>query len=144
MDVTQQQSQQIDTKPYSLHVSVFSWLFLTHGLRFNSLRSLLCVYRALLVAVAIFSLYSVHLLLKTANEGGEHSSSFLCAPCCLNAKSKMLFSCMCSKVPVFMKSWVTKPSGCLANSPRPAPSPCRTSEVRTGLFNRKYTDSLIR
>lgn len=27
--------------------------------------------RILLVAVAIFSLYSVHLLLKTANEGGE-------------------------------------------------------------------------
>lgn len=28
------------------------------------------LYRILLAAVAIFSLYSVHLLLKTANEGG--------------------------------------------------------------------------
>lgn len=33
--------------------------------------SLSSVHRILLVAVAIFSLYSVHLLLKTANEGGE-------------------------------------------------------------------------
>lgn len=32
---------------------------------------LFLVYRILLAAVAIFSLYSVHLLLKTANEGGE-------------------------------------------------------------------------
>lgn len=27
-------------------------------------------------------------------------------------------------------SWATKPSGCPENSPLPAPSPCRTSEVR--------------
>lgn len=40
-------------------------------LQVHSWRSLLSVYRILLVAVAIFSLYSVHLLLKTANEGGE-------------------------------------------------------------------------
>lgn len=29
------------------------------------------LHRILLVAVSIFSLYSVHLLLKTANEGGS-------------------------------------------------------------------------
>ncbi|XP_014835503.1 PREDICTED: sodium-coupled neutral amino acid transporter 2-like [Poecilia mexicana] len=32
--------------------------------------SLPCVYRFLLVSFAIFSLYSVHLLLKTADEAG--------------------------------------------------------------------------
>lgn len=35
----------------------------------------LCLYSILLVAVAILSLYSVHLLLVTAKEGGWYFSS---------------------------------------------------------------------
>lgn len=41
------------------------------ALRSQAIAHPLLIYRILLAAVAIFSLYSVHLLLKTANEGGE-------------------------------------------------------------------------
>lgn len=86
------------------------------------------------MAVAIFSLYSVHLLLKTANEGGEPHQECV-FPNLPLASSKSfrtltLFFVSFLKVHWCTSSWVTKPSGCRGNSPPPSPSPCRTSEVR--------------
>lgn len=99
------------------------------------LQRALLVHRILLVAVAIFSLYSVHLLLKTANEGGEFLQQYQLV------LSHFCFHFDCSSFLLvvlqerwFTSSWATKPSGCRVKWPRPSPSPCRTSEVRNFIF----------
>lgn len=79
------------------------------------------------MAVAIFSLYSVHLLLKTANEGGESSAVAARPP----ARRRSVLRCRSClfKARGCTSSSATRPSGFRANWRRPAPSPCRTSEV---------------
>lgn len=81
------------------------------------------------MAVAIFSLYSVHLLLKTANEGGEVVPTES-EPAAFRGLPEIINLFHPSQARWCTSSSVTKPSGCRGSSLLPAPSPCRTSEVR--------------
>lgn len=97
--------------------------------------------RILLTFVSIFSLYSVHLLLKTANEGGRwHSRS---APARPQSSLPILiwagvelpegFIPLCSSVQglYYMNSWGIRRLDWLGSSQPPARSQCRTLEVRS-------------
>lgn len=86
----------------------------------------------LLTAVALLSSYSIHLLLKSSGIVGECRVPKGAVPGGpLPTLTPPLLPVPQASAPT--SSWATEPSARQGSWPRPLPSRCRTSEVRTGL-----------